>query len=166
MTTRFNADEILEMAERIEITGARFYRKAAKSHVAARDLLLDIGRQEDQHYETFKKMRAELTPDEKGSMADLTGETQLYLQALVEGQGFDIHRDPAEVLTGKESLEEIFRIAIGLEKDSIAFYLGLRESVPPALGKDRIDAIVREEMKHIAWLHEKQAALRAQTKAG
>lgn len=96
---------------------------------------------------------------------DVTGETQLYLQALVEGQGFDVHRDPAEVLSGQEPLEEIFHIPIGMEKDSIAFYFGLRESVPPALGKDRIDAIVREEMKHIAWLHQKRTALGGHAKA-
>lgn len=159
MATRFNADEILEMAGRIETKGAKFYRQAARLHVGARDLLNEIARQEDLHYQTFMDIRRQLTPAEKGAVADLTGEAELYLSAMVDGLNWDINRDAHEVLTGKESLAEIFRIAIGLEKDSIAFYLALKDLVPPALGKDKIEAIVREEMKHIAWLHDKRMAL-------
>lgn len=161
MSARFNADEILEMAGRIETQGARFYRKAARLHVAARDLLNEIAQQEDLHYQTFMEMRRQLTPSEKGIAVDLTGEVELYLSAMVEGLDLDIHRDPAEVLTGKEPLRDLFQMAIGLEKDSIAFYLGLKDMVPPAFGKDKIDAIVREEMRHIAWLHDKRKALGA-----
>jgi rubrerythrin len=61
-------------------------------------------------------------------------------------------------LTGQESLQEILRIAIDLEKKSILHYLGLREMVPPRLGKDKIDAIISEERKHIVQL---SAALEA-----
>jgi rubrerythrin len=161
MATRFNADEILEMAGRIETNGARFYRKAARLHVAARDLLNEIAQEEDRHYQTFMEMRRNLTPSEKGAGVDLTGEVEMYLGAMVDGADMDINRDPSEVLTGREPLKDIFRMAIGLEKDSIAFYLGLKDVVPPALGKDKLDAIVREEMRHIAWLHDKRKALGA-----
>ncbi len=161
MAVRFNADEILEMAGRIETKGARFYRQAARIHLAARDLLTEIARQEDLHYQTFMEMRRQLTPSEKGAAADLTGEAELYLSAMVDGLDVDVNRSAGEVLTGRESLDEVFRIAIGLEKDSIAFYLGLKDLVPPALGKEKIEAIVREEMKHIAWLHDKRKALGA-----
>lgn len=161
MATRFNADEILEMAGRIETKGAKFYRQAARLHVGARDLLNEIARQEDLHYQTFMEMRRHLTPSEKGAVADLTGEAELYLSAMVEGLDLNINRDPGETLTGKETLVDIFRMAIGLEKDSIAFYLGLKDLVPPALGKDKIEAIIREEMKHIAWLQDKRVALGA-----
>lgn len=160
MATKFNVSEVLEMAARIEATGGRFYRKAAKLHVSARDLLNDIARQEDMHQKVFAEMRRELTPGEQGNLAgDLYGDTDLYLKAMVENQSFDINKDPSEFITGQESLADIFNIAIGLEKDSIIFYLGLKQLVPPSMGKEKIDAIVKEEMKHVAWLNQKRTEL-------
>ena len=53
---------------------------------------------------------------------------------------------------GDEPLESIINTAIGLEKDSIVFYLGIRKLVPKAMGIDKIDDIIREEMSHVAIL--------------
>ena len=47
-----------------------------------------------------------------------------------------------------------------MEKDSIVFYLGLRQLVPPAMGKQKLDAVVKEEMTHIAWLSNKREELK------
>ena len=56
-------------------------------------------------------------------------------------------------MTGDESIEEIIDIAIGLEKESILFYLGLRDFVPPEYGQDELDRIIREEQRHIVQLN-------------
>ena len=159
MPAKFNADEILEMAAQIETKGAKFYRKAAKYNVAGRELLLQIAAQEDLHYKTFEDMRKALTPNEKGGY-DPYGETDLYVKAMVDGFAFEINKDPAKALTGKEKLRDILKIAIQMEKDSIVFYLGLRQMVPPAMGKQKLDAVVKEEMTHIAWLSNKRAELK------
>jgi rubrerythrin len=162
MASKFNADEILEMAERIESRGAKFYRKAAKLHVGARELLTQIAEQEDQHFKTFEEMRRALSPAEKdASVWDPSGESEMYLQALVDQQAFEINKDPADAITGKELLADIFKMAIEMEKDSIVFYLGLKQVVPPSMGKDRLDAIVKEEMTHITWLNGKRAEIKA-----
>jgi rubrerythrin len=47
---------------------------------------------------------------------------------------------------------EILKSAIEAEKDSIVFYLGMKEAVPQNLGRDRIEAIIKEEMGHIQML--------------
>ena len=39
MPTEYNADEVLEMAASIETKGAAFYRKAAKFHIGAQEML-------------------------------------------------------------------------------------------------------------------------------
>ena len=49
-------------------------------------------------------------------------------------------------------IRRILLAAIGLEKDSIIFYLGMKELVPENLGKNRIDKIIKEEMGHIRLL--------------
>ena len=159
MSAKFNVGEILEMAAEIETKGVKFYRKAAKHNLAGRKLLLQIAAQEDVHYKIFTDMRKTLVPSEKGGY-DPYGETDLYVKAMVNGFAFDINKDPADVLTGKEKLQDILKTAIRMEKDSIVFYLGLRPLVPPAMGKQKLDAVVKEEMMHIAWLSNKREELK------
>ena len=79
---------------------------------------------------------------------------------MADGHVFDVKADPAELFTGKETMENILQTAMGMEKDSIVFYLGMKELVPERLGKDRIDAIIKEEMGHLASLGRELAALR------
>lgn len=155
MGMQFNADEIFEMAEQIERNGAKFYRRAAEGtrQEAARKTLAGLATWEEQHLKTFGAMRAELSSQERKAVTfDPYDEGALYLKAMADGRVFDTKADPAAKLTGKETLPQILQTAIGLEKDSIAFYLGLREMVPEKLGKDRIDKIIKEEMGHIATL--------------
>jgi len=151
----FSADEVLGIAERIERNGARFYRKAADliSDSRARKKLLDLAAMEDEHEKVFAAMRADLSGREnEPTAADPWGEAALYLQGIADGHVFDVGQDPVEWLTSKRSKEDILTAAIGHEKDSIVLYLGIREMVPEELGKDKIDAILKEEMGHVAVL--------------
>jgi rubrerythrin len=155
MSIHFNADEVLEVAVRIEENGAKFYRKAAtiQSGAENRAFLEKLASMEDQHAMTFIEMRQQLTENERHSkLFDPNGEVSLYLDALADTHGGEGTPAAADSLSGQESLEEILRIAIDLEKKSILHYLGLRDMVPPRLGKDKIDAIISEERKHIVQL--------------
>jgi rubrerythrin len=149
------ADEIFEIAEQIERNGARFYRRASQgfADAHARDLLLDLAIAEDEHEKTFATMRAELLQSEREPRApDPYGEAILYVRGMADGVLFDVKADPSAQLTGKETMEDILRTAIGLEKDSIVFYLGMKDIVPERLSKQRIDDIIKEEMGHVAAL--------------
>ena len=163
MSIPFNADEIFEMAEQIERNGARFYRRAAEGAVDLRNrrLLLDLAAREDEHEKTFSSMRANLADGEReATVFDPEGQAALYLRAMADGHVFDVKADPTEFFTGKETMEEILLTAMGMEKDSIAFYLGMKELVPQRLGKDRIDGIIKEEMDHIAILSKELTSLK------
>ena len=54
---------------------------------------------------------------------------------------------------------EILKEAVAAEKDSIAFYLGMKDLVPERLGKEKIDVIIKEEMNHIKILGQKLIGL-------
>jgi len=156
----FNADEVFEMAEQIERNGAKFYRAAAKKFPALRDVLLDLAAMEDDHEKTFAAMRAELSAGaQEPPVFDPDGQAQMYLRAIADGHVFDVKADPVEQLAGKDTAEDVLKMAIGLEKDSIAFYVGLKEAVSRNAGKDKVEAIIKEEFGHIATLNEKLAAL-------
>ena len=158
----FNMDEVFELAEQIERNGGKFYRKAAESsrNENASSLLLSLAVMEDEHEATFKAMRAEVSADEKApTIYDPEGQSVAYLKAMASGHVFDVSSDPSDKLTGGETLKEILAIAITAEKDSIVFYLGIKDVVPEKLGKDQMDGIIKEEMGHITLLTNKISAL-------
>jgi rubrerythrin len=167
MSFEFNADEILEMAQHIERNGARFYRRAAElvEEVAIRKLLEDLAAWEDGHERAFVTMRADLAAQEREPQVfDPEHEISMYLRAMADGHVFDARVDPADTLTGRESAEDILRMAIGQEKDSIVFYTGLKEMISQTAGKERIEAIIKEEMGHIGFLNREIAALNSEVR--
>lgn len=156
MSVQLNANEIFLMAEKIERNGANFYRQAARrlDDPVKGAMLEELARMEDGHETVFRDLR--LQPPVKGRDAGLLDpgdEALSYLEAWADGYVFNLHDDPSARLSGGESLAEILKIAIGLEKDSIVFYLGMQDLVPEHSGKSRIGVIINEEMRHIANLN-------------
>lgn len=164
MTVRFNANEILEMAVQIERNGAKFYHYVAQMAPSARtqQLLQQLAGMEVEHEKTFTRMQGELKEqDFQTAVFDPEGQTGAYLRAMADGHVFDLQTPPTEKISRQASLPEILRLAIGLEKDSIVFYVGLKEMVPPMLGQQRIDDIIHEEMNHIVTLNKELDQLKA-----
>ena len=156
MVYHFNVDEIFEMAEQIERNGAQFYRKIAERSPKGdvRNLFLKFADMEEEHEKVFISMRAELSDKEKKSTVfDPEGESAQYLRALADLRVFDENAgesfDFSEHMAEEEQMKKALRAAIGLEKESIVFYEGMKEFVPERLGKNKIDDIIKEEMKHI-----------------
>ena len=162
MAYDFNADEIFDMAEQMERNGAQFYRKIAEGSPkgGVRDLFFKFAEMEEAHEKVFISMRAELSDkDKESAIFDPEGESAKYLQALVDLRVFDENAEEGfaffEDLAEEEKMERALRAAIGLEKESIVFYQGMKEFVPESLGKNKIDDIIKEEMKHISILTNK-----------
>jgi rubrerythrin len=163
MSITFNADEIFEMAVNIERDAAEFYRRAAKNTADKKteQLFLDLARMENKHMATFQEMRKELGAGEKEEMVfDPDNEAAMYLQTMAKGHGWEGKKSLTENLTGKEKIEDIFKIALKAEHNSVAFYTGLKELVPPRAGRDKVEAIIKEELGHIAVLNEQLALLK------
>jgi len=161
MVMPFNADEVFEMAEQIERNGAKFYRAAAKKFPQVGQVFSNLAAMEDEHEKTFAAMRAELSGTEVvPPVFDPDGQAQMYLRVMADEHVFNVKADPVEQLAGKETPEDVLKMAIGLEKDSIAFYVGLKESVSHKAGKDKVEAIIKEEMGHIVTLSQKLEALK------
>ena len=155
MTTTFNANEIFEMAEEMERNGAKFYRKAAEntSDKETKKMLLDMADMEDGHLKTFKKMREQLSGQEKGwTVFDPDNQSSLYLQAMADARGCEGKISPGQELTGSETPKEILETALNSEKESVVFYFGLKSLVPIKAGRDKVEAIILEELNHITTL--------------
>ncbi len=165
MPVTFNADEVFEMAEQIERNGAKFYREAAAKAPdrQIKDMFLRLAAMEDTHLRIFQQMRTTLSDQEKGGTTfDPEGEASLYLQAMADDRGFEGMKGRNVKLTGKESTREMLEIAINAERNSILYYVGLKEMVPTETGRDKVEAIIREEVGHAAELRRQLAALQPQ----
>ena len=159
MSYAFNVDEIFKVAEQIEKNGKEFYRKLAEniSNTLVSQFFLNLADMEAEHEKVFTSMRADLTDQEqKPTVFDLEGETALYLRALADLQVFGREGKKDFILSDdlpeQDRIRRVHRAAIGLEMESIVFYLGMKELVPKRLGKDKIDKIIKEEMGHIRLL--------------
>jgi len=162
MPITFNADEIFEMAEEMERNGAKFYRKAAQntSDNQTKQMLLDMADMEDGHLATFQEMREQLSGQEKGwTVFDPDNQSVLYLQAMADARGYEGKITPSKELSGNETTNEILNIALNSEKESVVFYFGLKSLVPAKAGRDKVEAIILEELSHITTLLNKLKSL-------
>jgi rubrerythrin len=156
MSIPFNAHEVFEMAKEIEVNGAKFYRASAKKFPQVSKLLLNLAAMEDEHKKTFEEMQAELSgPEVDPPVFDPDGEAEMYLHVMADNHVFDLKANPLDLLEKHKTLRDVLLVAIGMEKDSIAFYVGLKESVSRRAGKDKIDDIIKQEYSHIRTLSEK-----------
>lgn len=158
MSDVFNVEEVLEIACQIERNGARYYRRAAElvQHPEAVALLRELAQMEEDHEAAFTAMKATLA-----TSGDLLGNADevalMYLRAMAAGRVFPLNEDPAGSLLPDVTVTEVLRGAIGMEKDSIVYYLGIRDVMPEALGKDKVNMVIREEMRHVAILSDRLA---------
>ena len=161
MSVSFSIDEIFEMAEEIEANGAKFYREAAKKSgdETVSKIFSDLAAMEDGHYEIFKDMRSNLGSEEKEKIQyDPDNEAGFYLQAMANLHGSEGKKDRDTYLTGKETMDEVFRIAVDAEKNSVVFYTALKDLVSGP-GKGKIADIIREELGHLVILQGRLAQL-------
>jgi rubrerythrin len=162
MGITFNADEVFQIAVKIEQNGAVFYRKAAQivKDTQSKGMLETLAAYEHQHETMFAKLRDALNAGGNTPLTfDPEGDTARYLGALADRRVFDMTADPSSQLTGSESMKDILQLAIQAEKNSIVLYVGLQELVTEPLQKNEVYRILREEMGHVTLLTEKLVAL-------
>ncbi|HBJ81942.1 ferritin family protein [Pseudothermotoga sp.] len=152
----FNIDEIFEIAEQIERNGVIFYTRAAEkfSEYTKKSVFLNLADMERKHEKRFHEMRLEVAGKEReiSQFLDPQGEAIQYLRSIANSKVFDLISDPETKFKNVQSISDLLRVAIDIEKDSIIFYLGIKEAVNEKLGKEKIDLIVKEEMQHVATL--------------
>lgn len=162
MSNAITADEVLAIAERIERNGVAFYTRAAEhaSAGALAELLQSLASMEEGHIRVFTGMRNALSPEERQEPPPESDPQALeFAKAVADAGIFGIGADPAGMLTGVETPEEVLRIALDLERNSIVYYQGIKDLVPERLGRHRVNEVIREEMSHVTVLSRRLAEL-------
>lgn len=147
MAEFFKASELLEFAIQIEKNGELYYRTAEKkvSEKKVKDIFLYAAGEEVKHrqiYEGLLKTAEDYQPPE--------AYPEEYFQYLrfYAGEHIFVKKEAVEQKAlGVKSDVEAIDLAIGFEKDSILFYLEMKNLVPEA-EKKIIDKIIEEEHRH------------------
>lgn len=158
----YNVDEVFALAEQIERNGAAFYRRGAEiaRNPQVKKLMEELAAWEDGHEKVFSRIRAQLSDDERSARAfDPEGDTDMYLAAMAGQHVFSTDKSPETMLRGSESPAEILDIALRFERDSILFFVGMKEAIPDRLGSTDVDHILREEFGHVAYLEQARRRL-------
>jgi len=156
LTFTLNAFELFDTAEQIEQNGAEFYRKAAKifDKTEISGLFLRLADWEMKHKKIFALMREQLAEPNPETGKCRTDESPPEKKAMAGLAVFGIRPEPVNELDGGENKADVIKRAIEKEKDSIVFYSGLKDFAASVITKDKIDDIIKEELRHIRILNE------------
>jgi rubrerythrin len=148
------ADDVFSMAVRIEENGNAFYTGAAAmaQDPQTKKLFEDLALMEAGHIKAFKSLRSQLPGAfPADAVWDPEGLAESYLQAAADTHIFTVQAASIR-LTGIKTALEALDMALQFEKDSVVFFLGMKEVLPDPGGKDQIDKLIMSEMDHIRML--------------
>jgi rubrerythrin len=153
MTVKFNAEEVLDIAVKIEENGRDFYTEAADvvDDAKAKELLLNLASWEQQHIKTFGDMLKNIKNiDFENPYFDPDKIGIKYLEEIAGGSIFCTDTTVDELLkkAGK-SIKGILQYALLREQESVVFYLAISKVVPEGDERDSVNRIIEEEMDHV-----------------
>ena len=151
MAKEFGVDEVLEVAERMERNAVKFYRKAAGlcDDPKISRLFIDLARWERQHARVFTDMRDRLPgPNWQPGRYVLDLDDRFPTESPLP-LVFSDNEYPLNGLVGGPTKAEVLRTAIQKEKDTITYYMGLKEFILGHHNIQVVKAVIREENQHV-----------------
>jgi rubrerythrin len=146
----YSVREVIEMAVRTEKLGHTFYTEMAErfaSDEGLNDLFTTLATMELKHERIFTELLDKISDSEPNEW----GEAQNYFRAIMESEFFMGGEKSLPNLDHVKTVLDATNFAIGFEKETTLFFVGMRTSVADA-DRKIVDEIIEEEIKHIAIL--------------
>jgi rubrerythrin len=152
--------EMLKMAVKDEETGVAFYKALAEvaKTEEMKAKLLHMSVQEQEHADRYKSFLAGLGGDYKPTVQKFDGEYEGYLNALLESRAFTSPEDAAAQARATTDITSALDVAINMERDTLLFYIEMRNLVDNDKQK-YIQDIIDEEKNHVYELTELKKTL-------
>ncbi|MCD6460553.1 ferritin family protein [bacterium] len=155
MAVQFNADEIFEIAIQIENNGYKFYKDCALKieNEEIKNLLITLAEAEEKHEMIFKTMHDSFKASNSFVFSDDADDIRLhYLQTVASGYIFDLNVNPLANMGSNIKIDQILKIALDREKDTVVFFVSMKEMVSDEKGRKSIDRIISEEIEHVVFI--------------
>jgi rubrerythrin len=157
METKFNVFEVLEIAERVENRGARFYLRIMElfRDPELRDIYYKLANRKAKNEKIWTRLRKRFS-EKTGEFGTFDPDNYVLSNPEVMAGLTWVAAKPgsARRLTGRETKHEILKDAIRRENEIIVFYQGLKDFARDPASEDTIDKILREENRQIQFLTE------------
>ena len=156
MNVTLNAIEVLDIAQQIERNGAMYYRKASQlfSDSDISNMFLDLAEWENRHEQVFKDISKDIVKQYHETTAPVPEKKEFDPKLMACLAVFGTASDPLHKLKSIRKITDVLNKAIEKEKDSIAFYDGLKDFVTDIDDQNKVNAIIEEEMHHIKILNQ------------
>ena len=157
METKFNVFEVLQIAEKIDHNGAKYFLKTSElfDDPELRNIFYMLANWRARHEKILTQRRKRFF-EKTGEFGTFDpNDYVLSNPNVMAGLAVFSHKpDSSRRFTGNESKEQIVRDAIRRSNDAIFFYNGLKDFARDPASKDTIDKIIKEETRHIRLLNE------------
>jgi rubrerythrin len=147
-----SAGELVEVALGIEKNGVVYYSSLAElsSDPSLKEAYGGLADMERKHIDIFQRLLASVSgyqyqPVHAGESDE---EYQRYLEALIDSVVFIDDEVARKMARDARSPAEAIQMALGAEKDSILFYLEMRDFVSKN-DRPAIDSVIKEEKSHV-----------------
>ena len=148
----FNAAEVFEIAIAIEENGKKFYEQAQGlvDDLAVKKLFAELAVQEVEHKKKFESLKAQL-PAEASTPTTWDPDNKLsdYIRMMADQHVFVSDEDLNTRLAQIKSTKDALKLAVEFEKDSVIFFLSMREAAEGKKGGELIGLLVKEEQEHL-----------------
>ena len=148
----FNASEIFQIAIEIEKNGKHFYEKAIDlvDSPDVKGLLASLGQEEVEHLKRFTELKAQLPQAAtEDTIWDPEHEMNKYLQMTADMNIFRSDLNVEKELSRVKDIEDVLRLGIEFEKDSIILYITMQDETEEGKGRELIGQLINEERKHL-----------------
>jgi rubrerythrin len=152
---RFSIIEVIEQAVQTERLGYQFYTSTAgkfKTDEGLKNLFTTLAEKELKHEKTFSDLK-EVVGDRE---VEGWEEVSHYMRAIAESEFFLGKNKALPSMESIRTVDDAVKFAIGFEKETLLYFLGVRDAVKE---KDVVDEIINEEKSHIRWLAAFKAGL-------
>jgi rubrerythrin len=147
----FAGSEVVELGVHIEENGRDFYHALAAQtqDVKAKEVFQFLATEEEKHIVVFRKICSALEKYEP--VESYPQEYFAYMKTLANEHIFTRSDKGKEMAVRVRSDKDAVEMGIAFEKDSIVFYEGMKQVVPP---EDRkvIDSVIGQEQLHLKQL--------------
>ena len=146
-------DDVFAMAVEIEKNGKAFYEGAASKadNEDVKKLFTELAAMEEGHITLFSALRSTLGESISDHVWDPEGLAESYLQATADTHIFGT-KEAVERLKNVDTVEDALNMAIQFEKDSVAYFLGMKKLFGPRKEKADIDQLIEQEQDHVRML--------------
>lgn len=147
----FSANEILDMAIKLEKNGEAVYRNAIEKVVRPEliDLLEWMAGEEVKHADFFANLKLDL--ESKNANPFIDEMSRELFDDLLGDKNFSLKEVDFSLI---ENADELIAVFVEFEKDSVIFYKVLEPFVEDPVAREQLKKIIEEENRHIKRLQE------------